>query len=44
MSLALLCMSHRPLMDFNDPGADVRAEIDGLLGRARAFVVDYRPR
>lgn len=43
MSLSLLCMSHTPLMAFNDPGADARAEVDAVLARARAFVDEVDP-
>ena len=43
MSLSLLCMSHTPLMGFNDPGAEVRAEVDALFDRARAFVAEVDP-
>ncbi len=43
MSLSLLCMSHTPLMAFNDPGAEVRADVDALFDRARAFVREVDP-
>ncbi|QGF22677.1 3-carboxyethylcatechol 2,3-dioxygenase [Raineyella fluvialis] len=43
MSLSLLCMSHTPLMGFNDPGAETRADVDALFDRARAFVEEVDP-
>ena len=38
MTVSLVCMSHTPLMAFNDPGAEARSEVDAVLDRARAFV------
>ncbi len=43
MTLALLCSSHSPLMDFNDPGDLVKSEVDGVFARAREFVADFDP-
>ena len=43
MPLALLCASHSPLMEFNDPGEQVRGEVDGLFANARTFVKDFAP-
>ncbi len=43
MSVSLLCMSHSPLMMFNDPGAQARAEVDAVFERARAFVAEVDP-
>lgn len=43
MSLALICMSHSPLMAFNDPGRAARTELDDVFARAKAFVTDYEP-
>ncbi|MBC9735209.1 3-carboxyethylcatechol 2,3-dioxygenase [Nocardioides marmotae] len=43
MSLALVCMSHSPLLEFNDPPAEVKAEVDAAFETARAFVADYDP-
>lgn len=43
MSVALVCMSHSPLLEFSDPPADVRAAVDGAFANARAFVKDYDP-
>lgn len=43
MSVATLCLSHSPLIDDNDPGPQVRAEIDEVLRAARAFVADVDP-
>lgn len=43
MSLSMVCMSHSPLMAFNEPGEGVRAEVDALFDRARAFVEEVDP-
>ncbi|MFE9322435.1 3-carboxyethylcatechol 2,3-dioxygenase [Nocardia sp. NPDC052278] len=43
MSVALVCMSHSPLLEYADPPAEVREEVDGAFARARAFVGDYDP-
>lgn len=43
MSLALICMSHSPLMGFNDPGPEARTELDDVFARAKAFVTEYEP-
>ena len=43
MSLALVCMSHSPLLEYNDPAPEVKAEVDGAFATARAFVADYDP-
>jgi 2,3-dihydroxyphenylpropionate 1,2-dioxygenase len=43
MSLALVTMSHSPLLDFVDPPADIAAEVEGACAQARAFVADYDP-
>ena len=43
MSVSLLCMSHTPLMGFNEPGPGVREEVDALFDRARAFVAEVDP-
>jgi len=43
MSLALVTMSHSPLLEFNDPPADVKAEVDAAFEAARGFVADYDP-
>ncbi|MDP9822762.1 3-carboxyethylcatechol 2,3-dioxygenase [Nocardioides massiliensis] len=43
MSLALVCMSHSPLLEFNDPPADVKAEVEDAFATARSFVHDYDP-
>lgn len=43
MSLSLLCMSHTPLMGFNEPAPGVREEVDALFDRARAFVKEVDP-
>ena len=43
MSLGLLCMSHSPLLEFNDPPAEVKAAVDEAFEEARAFVQDFDP-
>lgn len=43
MTLAAVCMSHSPLLEFADPPADVRAAVDGAFALARDFVADYDP-
>ena len=43
MTLALVTMSHSPLLEFNDPPAEVKAEVDTAFETARAFVKDYDP-
>jgi 2,3-dihydroxyphenylpropionate 1,2-dioxygenase len=43
MPLALVCMSHSPLLHFAEPPAEVSAAVDGAFEEARAFVADYDP-
>jgi len=43
MTVALCATSHTPLLGKNDPRPEVRAEVDGVLARARAFVEDFDP-
>lgn len=43
MSLALVCMSHSPLLEIAEPPADVRAAVDGAFAQARDFVADFDP-
>lgn len=43
MTLSLVCMSHSPLLNFNDPGAEVRAEMDAVFDTVRAFVAEVDP-
>jgi len=43
MSLALVTMSHSPLLEFNDPPAEVKAEVEDAFAAARTFVRDYDP-
>lgn len=43
MSLALVTMSHSPLLDFAEPPAEVADAVDAAFDRARAFVRDYDP-
>ncbi|BCB83739.1 3-carboxyethylcatechol 2,3-dioxygenase [Phytohabitans suffuscus] len=43
MSVALCATSHSPLIGLHDPEPSVRAEVDGVLSAARAFVADFDP-
>lgn len=43
MSIALVCMSHSPLLEFAEPPADVSAAVDGAFAEARAFVEEFDP-
>lgn len=43
MTVSLVCMSHSPLLNFNDPGADVRAEVNAVFETVRAFVAEVDP-
>lgn len=43
MSLALVTMSHSPLLGYNDPAPEVKAEVDGAFSSARDFVNEYDP-
>jgi 2,3-dihydroxyphenylpropionate 1,2-dioxygenase len=43
VSMALVCMSHSPLLDFNDPSAEVKAEVNTAFDAARTFVKQYDP-
>jgi 2,3-dihydroxyphenylpropionate 1,2-dioxygenase len=43
VTLALLAMSHSPLLEFADLAPDVSAELDQTFATARDFVHDYDP-
>ncbi|TBW11458.1 3-carboxyethylcatechol 2,3-dioxygenase [Azotobacter chroococcum subsp. isscasi] len=43
MIIKLKCLSHTPLRGLNDPGADVVAEVDAALAKARAEVEAFDP-
>lgn len=43
MRIKLKCLSHTPLRGLNDPGADVVAEVEAVLARARAEVEAFDP-
>ncbi len=43
MSLALVTMSHSPLLGFNEAPADVEEAVQSAFSQARAFVADYDP-
>ena len=41
MTLALCCMSHSPLLEFTDPGAELTAGVQSAFQTARKFVQEY---
>lgn len=41
--MAMVCISHTPLMGFNEPDPEVRADFDAMLDRVRQFVSDFQP-
>lgn len=43
MPIMLKCLSHTPLRGLNDPGADVVAEVDDVIARARDDVEEFDP-
>ncbi|MDQ1576878.1 MAG: 2,3-dihydroxyphenylpropionate 1,2-dioxygenase [Microbacteriaceae bacterium] len=43
MTLALVTMSHTPLLEHGDPGPEVKAEVDGAFQIVRDFVTDFDP-
>lgn len=43
MSLALVAMSHSPLLDYVQPVPEVAQELTGVFDRARAFVTEFDP-
>lgn len=43
MTLALVCMSHTPLLNLVEPPPKVRAAVNESFDTVRAFVDDYRP-
>jgi 2,3-dihydroxyphenylpropionate 1,2-dioxygenase len=43
MTLALVTMSHSPLLEYVDPPADVKAGVDAAFDAVRAFVTDFDP-
>ncbi|MGO4591803.1 3-carboxyethylcatechol 2,3-dioxygenase [Paenarthrobacter sp. 2TAF44] len=43
MTVALLAMSHSPLLEYGDPGPDIKAEVEAAVDAARSFVHDYDP-
>lgn len=43
MTVKLKCLSHTPLRGLNDPGAEVVAEVDAALAKARAEVEAFDP-
>ncbi|MBM7516093.1 3-carboxyethylcatechol 2,3-dioxygenase [Nocardioides nitrophenolicus] len=43
MSLALVCMSHSPLLDFAEPPPEVTEAVDAAFTQARDFVAAFDP-
>ncbi|MEI7054780.1 3-carboxyethylcatechol 2,3-dioxygenase [Nocardioides sp. CCNWLW239] len=43
MSIALVTMSHSPLLEHNDPAPEVKAEVEAAFTAARGFVEEYDP-
>jgi 2,3-dihydroxyphenylpropionate 1,2-dioxygenase len=43
MTLALVTMSHSPLLEYVNPPADVKAGVDAAFDAVRAFVTDFDP-
>lgn len=43
MTLALVTMSHTPLLEYGDPGVEVKAEVEAAFATAREFVSDFDP-
>jgi 2,3-dihydroxyphenylpropionate 1,2-dioxygenase len=43
MSVALITMSHSPLLEYVDPPADVKAGVDAAFDAVRAFAKDFDP-
>lgn len=43
MTVALLSMSHSPLLEQVDPGPEVSAAVNGAFDQARSFVREYDP-
>ena len=43
MPVALVGLSHSPLIDTNPPSGEVAAEVDAAVAEARAFIADFAP-
>jgi 2,3-dihydroxyphenylpropionate 1,2-dioxygenase len=43
MTVAALFASHTPLMDYVDPGPEIRAGVDAGFARLKRFVADFAP-
>lgn len=43
MAVKLVAMSHSPLLGYNDPGEEVKQEMEGSFEKVREFVKDYDP-
>lgn len=43
MTVALVCMSHSPLLDITTQEPELETDVEGALGEARAFAADFDP-
>ncbi|MCQ9165440.1 MULTISPECIES: 3-carboxyethylcatechol 2,3-dioxygenase [unclassified Arthrobacter] len=43
MPLALICMSHSPLLEHTNPPAEVKAAVEAAFDQVRAFAADFKP-
>ena len=43
MPIAAITMSHSPLLEFVDPPADVKAQVETAFGEARRFAAEFNP-
>lgn len=43
MTLALVCMSHSPLLEVTDPPEEIQKDVDAAFAVARKFVEDFDP-
>lgn len=43
MPLALVCMSHSPLLEHTNPPADVKAAVEAAFAEVRSFAADFKP-
>lgn len=43
MTLALVCMSHSPLLEVTDPPKEIQKDVDAAFAVARKFVEDFDP-
>jgi uncharacterized circularly permuted ATP-grasp superfamily protein len=43
MSLALVAMSHSPLLELSEPPAELTADVETAFAAARKFIAEYDP-